>query len=249
MATTDLAASWALVTGAAARGGAAIARALHARGLSVVVHHTPRSTPAAEELVAALCAQRAGSARAWCAEFSAPLAVPAWLVALGPAVLVCNASVYRRSTLDDAARAQADLAIHLHAHAALLAALLPGSADADRAVALRSVVAVTDVHVERPPRGYVWYAVAKAALQALIVTLAVEWAPRVRFNAVQPGAMPFPPDWRDAERTARIAASIPLQRLGRFDDLARAVEWLALDADYVTGQVLAVDGGRSRHLD
>jgi len=118
-----------------------------------------------------------------------------------------------------------------------------------REVALRSVVAVTDVHVERPPRGYVWYTVAKAALQALVGALAVDWAPQVRFNVVQPGAMPFPPDWTDAQRAARIEASIPMRRLGRFDELARAVVWLALDADYVTGQVLAVDGGRTRHLD
>lgn len=241
--------SWALVTGAASRGGEAIVRALHARGLAVVIHHSPRSTAAAEGLRAALHAARPDSARLWGADFAtAPLAVPDWLIALAPEVLVCNASVYRPSQVDDAALAQADLAVHLHAHAAILAALLPGAPAPQRKVALRSVVAVTDVHVERPPRGYVWYTVAKAALQAMMGAMAVDWAPRVRFNVVQPGAMPYPPDWTDTERAAQIEASIPMGRLGRFDELARAVVWLALDADYVTGQVLAVDGGRSRHL-
>ena len=241
--------TWALVTGAASRGGEAIARALHARGHSVVIHHSPRSVAEAQGLVAALRSIRPESARAWCADFElAPLAVPGWLVELAPEVLVCNASVYRPSRVDDASRARSDLAVHLHAHGAILAALLPGAPAADRDVALRSVVAVTDVHVERPPRGYVWYTVAKAALQAMMAALAVDWAPRVRFNVVQPGSMPFPPDWTDGERAARIEASIPMRRLGSFDDLACAVVWLALDASYVTGQVLAVDGGRSRHL-
>lgn len=239
--------SWALVTGAAARGGAAIARALHARGLAVVIHHSPRSADPAAALAAELEALRPGSTRLWCVDFAT--AVPAWpaeLDALGIEVLVCNASVYRPSAVDDAARAHEDLAVHLHAHAAILAAMLPRSPA--EAPALKSVVAVTDVHVERPPRGYVWYTVAKAALQSLIGALAVDFAPRVRFNVVQPGAMPFPADWADAERAARIEASIPMRRLGRFEELARAVVWLALDAEYVTGQVLAVDGGRTRHL-
>ncbi len=241
--------SWALVTGAAARGGEAIARVLHARGMSVVVHHSPRSNAGAERLVAELQALREGSARAWCADFDCDaLAIPPWLIALGPEVMVCNASVFRPSTLDDAARARLDLAVHLGAHGAILAALLPGAPGPHARVALRSVVAVTDIHVERPTHGHVWYTVAKAGLQALMSALAVDWAPQVRFNTVQPGTMPFPHGWSDAEHAARIEATIPMRRQGSFDELARAVAWLALDADYVTGQVLAVDGGRSRYL-
>ncbi len=241
--------SWALVTGAAGRGGEAIARVLHSRGLSVVVHHSPRSAAGGERLVAELQALRPGSARAWCADFEQDrLAVPDWLVALGLEVLVCNASVFRPSTVDDAVRARADLAVHLGAHGAILAALLPGVPGPERRVALRSVVAVTDIHVDRPTHNHVWYTVAKAGLQALVSALAVDWAPQVRFNTVQPGTLPFPDDWTDVDRSARIEASIPMRRQGSFDELARVVAWLALDADYVTGQVLAVDGGRSRHL-
>jgi len=231
--------SWALVTGSAARGGAAIARALHRAGLDIVVHHSPRSRSGAEALAAELDAARAGSARTWEAELAAPVAVPDWLVQLAPLTCICNASTYQPSALDDTLRAAEDHAIHVRAHAAILAALRPG---------LRSVVAVGDVHTERPTRGYVWYTVSKAALQALVLTLAVEWAPDVRCNVVAPGTLPYPDRWNDPERGRRVQASIPLRRLGTFEELAAAVAWLALDAHYVTGQVLAVDGGRSRWL-
>ena len=115
--------------------------------------------------------------------------------------------------------------------------------------ALRSVVGITDIAVERAPVGYLAYTVAKGALQTLLLALANEWAPHVRVNIVQPGTLPFPPDWNDPDRTRRILASIPLGRIGSFEELAAVVAFLALDASYVTGQVLAVDGGRSRRLD
>ena len=93
---------WALVTGAAARGGAAIARGLHARGLNVVVHHSPRSQAAGDALAAELSALRAGSACTWSADFGqALLTPPDWLLALAPQVLVCNASAFARSGIAD----------------------------------------------------------------------------------------------------------------------------------------------------
>jgi pteridine reductase len=82
----------------------------------------------------------------------------------------------------------------------------------------------------------------------MTLALANDWAPDVRFNVVQPGTLPYPDSWKDEDRARRIEQSIPLRRVGTFDDLAGAVVFLALDASYVTGQVLAVDGGRSRQL-
>jgi pteridine reductase len=231
--------SWVLVTGATARGGEAIVRALHHAGLDVLIHHSPRSIDQASLLCAELESSRTGSARTWQADLASAVLVPAWLTELGPEFCVCNASVFRPSRLEDAQRASEDLAIHLNAHAAILIALREH---------LRSVVAVTDIHVERPVVGYVWYNVAKAALQSLILTLAMEWAPRTRCNVVAPGALPLPEAWTDAERNEAIRRSIPLEKLGSFQDLASAVKWMLLDATYVTGQVLAVDGGRSRRL-
>ena len=228
-----------VVTGATARGGAAIVRALHDAGSNIVIHHSPRSKDQAASLCAELLDHRAESAFAWEADLAAAVHVPGWLVDLAPEYCVCNASVYRPSQLEDAERAAEDLSVHLHANVAILGALRPN---------LRSVVAVSDIHVERPAGGHVWYNVAKAALQSLTITLAIEWAPRTRCNVVAPGALPFPEAWTDQERKEAVERSIPLAKLGEFQDLAAAVKWLLLDATYVTGQVLAVDGGRSRWL-
>lgn len=231
--------TWALVTGASARGGAAISRELHAAGLDIIIHHSPHSRDPAHALAAELHAARAGSSRVWEANFISTVRVPEWLVELAPRHCVCNASAYRPSEVGDFARATEDLAIHLLTHATILAAIRPS---------LRSVVAVGDIHVERPARGYLWYTVSKASLQALMLSLAVDWAPHVRCNVVAPGALTFPDGWTDSEREQAVRKSIPLERLGNFADLARAVKWLAVDAEYVTGQIVAVDGGRSRWL-
>jgi pteridine reductase len=231
--------TWALVTGAAARGGAAIARELHAAGIDIVIHHTPHSRSLACALGAELDATRPNSSRLWEADFITAISVPRWIVELAPQHCICNASAYRPSDVGDVARATDDLAVHVLAHASILAALRPS---------LRSVVAVGDIHVERPARGYVWYTVSKAALQALMLSLAVDWAPEVRCNVVAPGALQFPEGWDNIDRERAVRESIPLARLGGFAELARAVKWLTVDAEYVTGQVLAVDGGRSRWL-
>jgi pteridine reductase len=242
--------SWALITGGSSRGGAAIARALHARGLSVVIHHTPRSFAKACTLQSELERARPGTTRLWAADFAADdFALPTWLATQGIAVLVCNASAYHPSGIDSIDCMHIDIAIHITAHAAILSALRPSSNSTRPPQSLRSVVAVTDIAVDRPPKGHVSYTTAKGALQSMILALANDWAPYVRFNVVQPGTLPYPASWTDAERAKRINASIPLGCIGTFEDLAGAVVYLALDAIYVTGQVLAVDGGRSRQLD
>ncbi len=231
--------SWVLITGATARGGEAIGRLLHAAGLGIIAHHSPRSRVSATAFADEFNARRGGSVRLWEADLSQPVTVPHWVMTLAPKHCVCNASVYQPSQLDDESRRNDDLAVHLFAHASILAALRRG---------LSSVVAITDIHVSQPARSHVWYTVSKAGLQALMLTLAVEWAPEIRCNVVAPGALPFPPTWTDAEREQAILGSIPLQRLGRFEELACAVKWLLMDATYVTGQVVPLDGGRSRCL-
>lgn len=231
--------SWALVTGGSSRGGAAICRAFHAAGVDVIVHHSLASRDKAQSLHDDLCAVRPGSTRLWEADLCAAVVVPTWLLDLAPQHCVCNASTYRPSTLGDAERAAQDWAIHVAAHAAVLSALKP---------TLRSVTGISDIHVDRPARGFVWYTVSKSALQTMILSLAVDWAPEVRCNMVAPGTLPFPEDWHDEQRRRAIEQSVPLGRIGEFSELANAVRWLALDATYVTGHVLVVDGGRSRWL-
>ena len=112
-----------------------------------------------------------------------------------------------------------------------------------------AIVNIVDIHAERPLRGYPVYSIAKAGLYGLTRSLAIELAPHIRVNGVSPGAIvwpedgQFPPDERD-----RIVEHSLMKRIGSPEDIAGAVRFLLFDAPYVTGQVLAVDGGRSVHL-
>lgn len=233
---------WAIVTGGSIRGGLAISRRLHGRGLGVVVHHAgPASAERAQSVVDELNAQRPGSALRWQAALEQHPAFPH--ADLDVSVVVCNASRLAASHCEDLDAAVLDFRVHVSGHAALLASV---AASLKR---LRgSVVAVGDLQTRQPNRDYVWYLVAKAGLETLMRTLAVEWAPHVRCNVVAPGAMDWHEGWTDEARRDAIMASIPQQRIGTFDELAGCITWLALDATYVNGQVLNMDGGRSSYL-
>lgn len=108
-----------------------------------------------------------------------------------------------------------------------------------------SVVNLIDIHAERGLKGYPVYSIAKAGLVAMTRSLAKELAPDVRVNGVAPGAVLWPEHGVDAVKQAEILSRIPLQRTGEPEDVARAALFLALEAPYVTGQILSVDGGRS----
>jgi pteridine reductase len=112
-----------------------------------------------------------------------------------------------------------------------------------------AIVNIVDIHAERPLRHYPLYCAAKAGLLGLTRALALELAPEVRVNGVSPGAVDWPEDGQfpPAERAAIIDHTL-LRRIGTPADIARTVHFLLLDAPYVTGQILAVDGGRSAHL-
>lgn len=230
---------WAVVTGGSIRGGLAISRHLHQRGLGVVVHHAgPASAERAQAVVDELNGLRAGSALRWQAALQDH---PAFAHPdLPVSVVVCNASRLAPSDCGDLDAALLDFRVHVSGHAALLASLEPRLRQLQG-----SVVAVGDLQTLRPNRDHVWYLVAKAGLETLMRTLAVQWAPDVRCNVVAPGAMDWHEGWSDEPRRAAILGSIPQARIGRFDELAGCVTWLALDASYVNGQVLNMDGGRS----
>src|SRR5512141_724067 len=108
-----------------------------------------------------------------------------------------------------------------------------------------AIVNITDIHAERPLKSYVVYSTAKAALVGLTRSLARELAPEIRVNAVAPGPVLWPDDETfDELSRQRIISHTPLKREGTPDDIAKAVHFLLVDATYVTGETINVDGGR-----
>jgi len=239
----------ALVTGGARRVGAAIARRLHAAGAAVVLHYRDSAVDA-EKLAAELNALRAKSAATVKAELLAPIApralVSAALESFGRLdLLVNNASSFFPIGIGaiEASHWEELLGSNLRAPLFIAQEAAPHLAKNGGAI-----VNIVDIHAERPLKGYPVYSVAKAGLAALTRSLAIELAPAVRVNGVAPGAIAWPEDGQfDAAERSRIVQTTPLGRLGSPEDIAQAVHFLAC-APYVTGQVLAVDGGRSIFL-
>jgi len=239
----------ALVTGGARRVGAAIARRLHAAGANVVLHYRGAEADAAK-LEAELNAARAKSATKVKAELLAPIApralVSAALERFGALdLLVNNASSFFPVAVGaiEASHWEELIGSNLRAPLFICQEAAPHLAKGQGAI-----VNIVDIHAERPLKGYPLYSVAKSGLAALTRSLALELAPAVRVNGVAPGAIAWPEDgqFADAERS-RIVATTPLGRVGSPEDIAQAVHFLAC-APFVTGQILAVDGGRSIHL-
>jgi pteridine reductase len=239
----------ALVTGAARRVGAAIARRLHAAGASVVIHYRGAEADAAR-LEKELNAARPGSALKLRGDLLAPVAPKALVDAALQRfarldILVNNASAFYPTALGQIEASHWEELIGSNLRAPLF---LAQAAAPQLALAAGSIVNIADIHAERPLKGYVVYSVAKAGLAALTRSLALELAPGVRVNAVAPGAIAWPEDGQFApgERD-RIVATTPMRRTGTPEEIAQAVHFLAT-APFVTGQVLAVDGGRSIFL-
>ncbi len=239
----------ALVTGAARRIGAAIARRLHAAGANVVLHYRGAETEAAA-LEKELNAARAGSALKVKADLLAPIApkalVSASLQRFGRLdILVNNASMFYPTAVGSIEAGHWEELMGSNLRAPLFIAQEAAPELAKRSGA---IVNIADIHAERPLKGYLVYSMAKAGLAALTRALALELAPEVRVNAIAPGAIAWPEDGQfEPRERERILATTPLARLGAPEEIARAVHFL-VTAPFITGQVLAVDGGRSVYL-
>jgi pteridine reductase len=236
----------ALVTGAARRLGAAIAGALHRAGASVVVHYG-QSRAEAAALVASLNAARPGSALAIACDLRDLQTLPALaesvLARWGRLdILVNNASTFYPTALGSITPAQWDDLVGTNLRAPLFLAQ-------ECAPALRSaqglIINMVDIHGQRPLKTHIVYSVAKAGLAMLTKSLARELAPEVRVNGIAPGPVLWPERGLDPALQAEIVARTALKRSGSPDDVARAALYLAADAPFVTGQIIAVDGGRS----
>jgi pteridine reductase len=234
----------ALVTGAGRRLGRAIAVALGERGMRVAVHYNS-SAAGAEETRAQIT--RAGGRAA---VVQADLAIAESAASLASAVhrefgaldvLVNSAAVMERTPFGSVTAGGWDamFAINLRAPFLLTQAAAPHLARTDGGGA---VVNIADLAAFETWPGYVPHSITKAGIVQMTRALARVMAPLVRVNAVAPGAVLLPDDWTP-EQGARLESTTPLRRLGTPDDVVQAVLYL-LEADYVTGETLIVDGGR-----
>ncbi|HSS29257.1 MAG TPA: pteridine reductase [Usitatibacter sp.] len=240
-----------LVTGAARRIGAAIARRLHAAGGSVVLH-CHRSRAEADAVAGELNAARAGSAAIVQGDLldlgSLPRIVEQAARAFGRLDgLVNNASSFYATPFGKIGEREWEdlIGSNLRAPLFLAQAAAPRLREAKGAI-----VNIVDIHSERPLKDFVVYSIAKAGLAGLTRSLALELGPDVRVNGVSPGAILWPEDGKhfDPAEKRRIEDQTPVGRIGSPEDVAGAVKYLLFDAPFVTGQVLAVDGGRGIFL-
>ncbi len=241
-----LTARTALVTGAARRVGAAIASALHAAGANVVIHY--RSSQAeADALAGNLNRIRAGSAITESADLldvdQHPLLVAAATSRFGALdILVNNASTFSPTPVGEITLAAWDDLIGSNLKAPLF--LSQAAAPALRA-RQGLILNLIDIHGMRPLPGYPLYSTAKAGLIMLTRALARELGPEIRVNGIAPGPVMWPEGVLDTQMKEEIVRKTALKRIGTPEDVAQCAVYFATAAPFVTGQILAVDGGRS----
>jgi len=240
-----------LITGGAKRVGAAICRLLHAGGAKLMIHYR-NSVGEARALQSELNLLRPQSAAIIQGDLhNLPMLsglVQETVKHFGRLdVLINNASSYYSTEIGEIGEREWDDLIGSNLKAPLF---LSQAAAPELRKQQGCIVNITDMHVERPKKGYVVYSVAKAGLATLTRSLAQELGPEVRVNAVAPGPVLWPesnPQFDELYRQ-RVISQTLLKRIGEPEDIAKAVRFLIQDAPFITGQVLAVDGGRSLNL-
>ena len=236
----------ALITGGAKRIGAAITRRLHAAGFSVAVHYRS-SSGEASSLCAELNAAQPDSAQCFQANLIDTSAceqlvdsVIDWQGRMD--ALVNNASTFYPTPLGKISAADFEDLVGSNLKAPLF---LSQAAWPHLKSSRGSIVNIVDIHAQRPLRQHIVYGAAKAGLVMLTRSLAKELAPDVRVNGIAPGAIEWPASGMSDAVKASIIDQIPLGRTGEPADIANGVLFLVRDASYVSGQVIAIDGGRS----
>ena len=237
----------ALVTGSARRIGAQIVRTLHGHGMRVIIHYRG-SQQEAESLAAVLNQTRPNSAALLQADLDQPAAVRQLasdaLACFGQLdLLVNNASSFYPTPIDQADDADWEKLIHSNLRAPFILSqqLTP---------ALRQqhgcIINIVDVYAEKPLQTHTLYCMAKAGLAMMTKSLARELGPDIRVNGVSPGPILWPEAGQMNQQAIQDATA--LKRSGEPEDIANTVHWLATAAPFITGQILAVDGGRSLAL-
>ncbi len=234
------------MTGSARRIGAEVVRALHADGASVAIHYRG-SADEAERLAETLNAVRPDSACTLQADLLDTEALPSlvdkvvdWKGRLD--ILVNNASTFYPTPAGEITETEWQdlMGTNLKVPLFLSQAAVP-----ELRKVRGSIVNIVDIHAQRPLAQHLVYGPAKAGLAMLTRSLAKDLAPEIRVNGVSPGAILWPEDGMTDATKQAILDQVPLGRPGNPSDIARCVLFLVRDADYVTGQIIAVDGGRS----
>lgn len=236
----------ALITGAAKRVGAQIARSLHLAGYDLVLHYR-QSRDEMDALVAELETERADSTLAIAADLAntkkLPGIVDACIRRYGRLdALINNASAFLATPIGSVTPALWD---ELFASNARAPFFLAQTAAPHLKNVQGSIVNIIDIYAERPLPGYPVYCMAKAALAMMTLALAKELGPEVRVNAIAPGAVLWPESGKAYTDQKELVARTPLKRAGTPKDVATAVLFLLRDAKFTTGQILKVDGGRA----
>ncbi|HEX7814192.1 pteridine reductase [Dyella sp.] len=236
----------ALITGAGRRVGAVIARVLHGAGYDLALHYR-RSSDEAHALASTLEASRPGSTLCVQAELAQLDHLPAmieeilrWRGRLD--ALVNNASAFYPTPIGSATPAQWQELFASNAQAPFFLSQAATSALRERS---GSIINLVDIYAERPLADHPIYCMAKAALEAMTRSLALDLGPAIRVNGVAPGAVMWPSDGKAYDDKQAVLARTPLKRAGSPDDVASAVLWLLRDAPFVTGQIIRIDGGRT----
>jgi pteridine reductase len=239
-----------LITGGAKRVGAATSRRLHAAGARLMLHY--RSARAdAQALAESLNDIRADSAATVQADLlnagALPELVKSTVAKFGALdILINNASSFYATPVGQIGIADWEDLVGTNLKAPLF---LSQAAAPHLKKAGGCIVNITDIHADRPLKSYVVYSLAKAGLVGLTKSLARELGPEVRVNGVAPGPVLWPEDGSfDEVARQRVIAHTLLRRAGDPDDIARTVYFLVAEAPYITGQIIAVDGGRSVNL-
>lgn len=235
-----------LITGAARRIGAALARGFHAEGANVCIHFH-RSASEAEQLRDELNAARPDSTITVGADLldleALPRLVDHAVRSFGRLdVLINNASTFYPTPLGSVTARQWDDLIGTNLRAPLFLSQAAAPALADKK---GLILNMTDIHAQRPLPQHPVYSSAKAGLVMLTRSLARELGPAVRVNGIAPGPILWPDGGIDEDIKQEIIDKTLLKRSGSPPDIVRAALFFAKDAPFVTGQILAVDGGRS----
>ncbi len=235
-----------LVTGAARRIGAAIVTRLHENGARVAIHYRGSATEA-QTLAADLNSTHQNSAATFQADLLDINKLPTLIESVvdwGGRLdgLVNNASSFYPTPVGSITEQQWDELLGSNLKAPLF---LSQAAAAHLSENSGAIVNIIDIHAERPLRDHAVYGSAKAGLAMLTKSLAKDLAPNVRVNGVAPGAILWPEDGMTDAVQQNILSQIPLERSGNPADISGCVLYLLRDARYVTGQIIAVDGGRS----